>query len=141
MATISKENTQIDYHKTIGELSSILSKHGATQISIDYQDGLPIGLDFAIKIEGQIFLFQLPCNWPGVLDKLKLSTLPKSKQTRDQAIRVGWRIIKDWVVAQLALIDSGAASTLQAFLPCVKLNDGQTFFEKVSSGKINNLLN
>lgn len=43
------------------------------------------------------------------------------------------RIVKDWVRAQLALIESGQATLPQLFLPHAVRADGRTLFEVVAA--------
>jgi hypothetical protein len=46
---------------------------------------------------------------------------------------VAWRIVKDWVEVQLALIESGQATLPQLFLPHAVRADGRTLFEVVAA--------
>jgi hypothetical protein len=46
-----------------------------------------------------------------------------------QAERVSWRILKDWVEAQLALIESGQAEMGQVFMPYAMNDQGRTMYE------------
>src|SRR5438552_18436509 len=43
-----------------------------------------------------------------------------------QAVRVEWRIVKDWVEAQLALIETRMVTAQQVFLPYAIMRDGRT---------------
>lgn len=52
-----------------------------------------------------------------------------------QAVRVAWRIVKDWVVAQMALVDTGMVKTEEVFLPYLVTGNGQTLFQKLSNDK------
>ncbi len=48
-----------------------------------------------------------------------------------QAVRTAWRIVKDWVEAQMALVETKMASTTEVFLPYAIGRDGKTMFQKV----------
>ena len=48
-----------------------------------------------------------------------------------QAKRVAWRIVKDWVEAQMALLDTTMMSLDQIFLPYMLLTPEQTVYERV----------
>ena len=48
---------------------------------------------------------------------------------REQAERVAWRIVKDWVEAQMAILESEMVQIDEIFLPYMVNNDGQTLFE------------
>jgi hypothetical protein len=43
--------------------------------------------------------------------------VPSSKRNMQQAARVAWRIIKDWIEAQLALVESNQAVMAEVFFP------------------------
>lgn len=131
--------TKISSIKTIGEISECLVKHGVKKIVTDYDDeGLATGLTFWITVEGKELYFALPCNWQGVLNAMeKDRKIPRSALTKEQAIRVSWRILKDWVEAQMAIVEAQIASTAQVFLPYTIARDGgETLYEKLMSGKI-----
>jgi hypothetical protein len=46
-----------------------------------------------------------------------------------QASRVAWRIIKDWVDAQLAIIETEMVTLEQVFLPYMQVKDNKTLYE------------
>jgi hypothetical protein len=122
--------TSIDTHKTGAEISSLLAKHGASAIATFYSDGVPSGIGFAIMTEQGARDFKLPANTDGVLAKLKSSrAVPTKLKTREQAARVAWRILKDWVEAQLAIIEAGMVALDVVMLPYMVNSTGQTFGE------------
>jgi len=41
----------------------------------------------------------------SILEIQKDPKVPRSKCTDEQALRVSWRIIKDWVKAQMAIVE------------------------------------
>jgi hypothetical protein len=47
-------------------------------------------------------------------------------QWRDQAVRTAWRIVKDWVEAQMALVETQMVTTAEVFLPYAVMKDGRT---------------
>lgn len=134
--------TKIDPSKTIGEISQCLVRHGARKIVTDYDEsGLAIGITFSIELNGQPILFSLPCNWPGVLLALEQDkSVARSFCTKEQAIRVSWRIIKDWVEAQMAIVQAQLASVVEVFLPYAVTNTGETFYQRVKGGETQLLL-
>jgi len=69
---------------------------------------------------------RLPCNFDGVFKALA----NEYAESRAQARRVAWRIVKNWIEAQMALIEAGQASLIQVFLPYAVTQDGPTMFEK-----------
>lgn len=60
----------------------------------------------------------------------------KKRATRTPVIdkyadeRVAWRIVKDWVEAQMALIESGLAELPEVFLPYAVKPDGRTVYDE-----------
>jgi hypothetical protein len=51
------------------------------------------------------------------------------RKIREQAEWVSWRILKDWVEAQMALVESGQAEAAQVFMPYATRQDGQTMWQ------------
>lgn len=49
--------------------------------------------------------------------------------------KYGWRIIKDWLQAQLAIITIGMAKIEQVFLPYAQMKNGVTFYDTLRSSK------
>lgn len=120
---IKNYTTRISAAKTIAEIQEILVKHGASRIVIDYDDaGHAQGVMFAIKDVGH---FSLPCRIDGVWNVFK-----KQKVNGDyaQAEKTAWRNVKDWISAQIALIESEQASFEEVMLPYM-LNHGRTLYD------------
>jgi hypothetical protein len=129
--------TQINAGKSAAEVQDILAKGGAKSVSIDYNDrGEPDALTFTIIYLEAPIHFRLPCNVDGVYKALcGAKGVPYSKQTKEQARRVAWRIIKDWVEAQLAIVQSRQAQLTEVFLPYVVAENGQTMFQAFTESK------
>lgn len=53
------------------------------------------------------------------------------KATAEQAERTAWKCLKDWVDAQMALIQIGMASMDQIFLPYVINKGGKILYDTV----------
>src|ERR1035441_4534579 len=107
--------TKIDAFKTISEISQLLAKAGASAVMHDYDDnGAIVALSFKIKLNDQSIAFRLPTDWRPVLQVLeKQGGVPRSLQTKDQALRVAWRITKSWIEAQVAFIETMMVTTAQ----------------------------
>ncbi len=109
--------TKIDAYDTLGSIQKNLVRHGAKRILTDYDDrGRIISLSFVVEASGQMIPIQLPAN----IDKV-LSVLHRQKVNCDweQAERVAWRIIKDWVEAQMAILETEMVNMDEIFLPYV----------------------
>lgn len=126
--------TKIDAVKTVGEIQEILAKHGAQSVSIDFVDRLPVAVTFLINLNNDLIAFRLPSNHIGVYKTLcKDNKIENRYKTQEQARRVAWRIVKDWVEAQMAVIEAGLATLPEVFLPYAVVNaSGQTVYESVS---------
>ena len=44
-------------------------------------------------------------------------------------VRVAWRILKDWVAAQLAIVETEMVSLDEVMLPYLRSDDGRTLYE------------
>lgn len=130
--------TKIDAYKTIGEIQQLLAKHGAKRIVIEnnIENGNPIALGFQVDWNGKEHGFSLPCNFVGVLNAMKKSKVPNNLCNENQALRVGWRIIKDWTEAQMALKEADIASLPEIFLPYIVTENGETLFHRMNNGNL-----
>ena len=127
--------------KSIGQIQGNLVAHGASAIMINYgSDKEPESLSFIIPTPQGDIPFRLPANIKKV-EAILLNMRARKPETwqRDygqvmgkiqkQASRVAWRIIKDWVDAQLAIIESDMVTLEQVFLPYMQVKDNQTLYE------------
>lgn len=126
--------TKIDPAKTVAEIQAMLGAKGAKSVSAQYVEGEVAAIFFSIDIHEQPVNFRLPCNWEGVLRCFKGDRqVPRSSETKEQAQRTAWRIVKDWVEAQLAIIESGQAEMAEVFLPYAMTSNGQTCYQLMAS--------
>jgi len=82
----------------------------------------------------------LPANIEAVKRILKKQALTGKIPRRyaddiDQATRTAWRILKDWLLAQSALIETGMATVEQVFLPYAQNASGLTLYEALIEKK------
>src|SRR5690348_12500 len=128
--------TSIEAHKTISEIEQLLAKAGASAILTEFDDtGNIVALSFKMKLGDQEISFRLPTDWRPVLETLRQQKRRNSriKATEDQARKTSWRITKDWVKAQLAIIESHMVTTAQVFLPYAVTTTGQSVYEYIGS--------
>lgn len=119
--------TKVDVYTTLGEIQGQLVKHGAKKIMQDYDEQCRItALTFMISTPAGYRGIRLPANVDAVH---KVLTRQKVKCDRAQAERVAWRIIKDWVEAQMAILESEMVQMDEIFLPYMVNDNGQTLFE------------
>lgn len=128
--------TQVESPKSIAEITAILSNFGARTITTDYdENGFVSGIAFIIMLEGAPLAIKLPVNVDGVYKTLCAAKgVPNSKRTREQARRVAWRILKDWLEAQLALFQVGQAEIGQVLMPYAVDSEGRTAYQIFRDG-------
>ena len=126
--------TSIACEKTIMEIQKCLVKHGATKIVTDYTDQTPIAVTFCLILNGNLVAFSLPANYSGVLKSMKSdSKIPRRLLTDEQALKVSWRIIKNWVEAQMAIVEAKLADVAEVFLPYAITKNGITLYKEIES--------
>lgn len=123
--------TSIKTEKTSSEIQQKLVKAKAQAILIEYDpDAIMCALSFRIGTPHGVIFFRLPANMDGVYNCLKRdSDVPRKLKTKEQAARVAWRILKDWVEAQLAIVDAEMASITEVFLPYAQTANGETVYQ------------
>jgi hypothetical protein len=115
--------TSISVEKTMMEIEGILAKNGATHIYKMYNNkGVPVALAFKAVVADQMIAFKLPMEEEKILVVFKNAVHKKELPSKyfndmDQARRTGWRIIKDWISAQMALLEIRVAKFEEIFLP------------------------
>lgn len=119
--------TKVDVYTTTGAIQDQLVKHGARKIMQDYDDnGRIVALSFLVDTPAGPRGIRLPANVDAVHAVLARQ---KVKCDREQAERVAWRIVKDWVEAQMAILESEMVQIDEIFLPYMVGNGGQTLFQ------------
>lgn len=126
--------TKVPVVRSIQEIQKALVKAGASSIMQDYDiDGAISAIAFKIRLNGTDISFRLPCETSRVLEVMKHDGTPRSLLTKAHAQRVAWRIIKDWVEAQMAIVQTNMVTLPQVFLPYAVSKDGTTLYEIVAS--------
>jgi hypothetical protein len=122
--------TKIDPDKTCAEIAKILSKHGAQAVMTEYdpKNQLISALSFKIAFGEKQIAFRLPADWRPVQRVLQEQGV---KADQMMAVRVSWRILKDWVEAQMALVETQMVTTQQVFLPYAIMPSGKTLAEHI----------
>ena len=126
--------TKVPVNRTMAQIQDKLAKAGARGILCEYDtSGEPSQITFSIETPQGVVYFKLPANVQGVSKVLSDQNKYKDES---HARRVAWRILKDWVEAQLAIIEAGMAELSQVFLPYAQTGTGETFYEVVKSDKL-----
>lgn len=132
--------TTIDVNKTASEIHGLLVRGKASAIMNEYEDGVLSSIAFRMETKHGVIHYKLPANIRGVMMAMQRNKkVPRNKCNMEQAARVGWRIVKDWVSAQLAIIESEMAEAPQIFLPYAVTGTGQTVYERFDKGGVGTL--
>lgn len=122
--------TKIDAARTAGEIQAILAKAGASGVAMEYADGEPAALGFTMLTQFGPRQFVLPCNVERVQAVLRRQRVPQAMWSIEQARRVAWRILKSWVEAQLAIIQTEMVTLDVVMLPYMRTDDGRSVSEQ-----------
>lgn len=126
--------TSIDPERTVGEITGLLVRGGAQRVSLDYREGQVSAISFVMPNAFGDRPFRVPARIEAIQATLarqhRAGKVERRHTTREQAARVGWRIVKDWLEAQLALVESGMASLDEVMLPYLLPDrSGKTMYE------------
>lgn len=107
--------------RTISQIQKILVNHGADAIVMRYTDKKPSAISFTLTGPHGPHAFTLPADVTAVqkiLDRQwSRKQIGRANATADQAERTAWRIVKDWLEAQLALVEAHMATLEMVMLP------------------------
>lgn len=133
--------TKVPVEKSMGEVIGALTRRGVTRISTVFTDeGAPSGIAFTMKTEYGFREFELPVRVEGVLRAMTADkSIARSQCVPEQAARVAWRIAKDWLEAQSALIDAELASLDEVMLPYMVNAQGRTAYSLMREGAMKEL--
>jgi hypothetical protein len=122
--------TTVPVTRTIGQVQGLLVEAGARSIVSDYDEaGRPVGIRFVVETFNGPRGFTLPINASRVEAVLKRQKVPPRYLTPEHAERVAWRIVKDWLEAQLAIIRTEMVTLDQVMLPYMHTTGGPTVYE------------
>ena len=128
------KTTSIDVYKSLGEIQGALASHGARKIMVDYDGtGQPTGVMFGIDTQEGPRGFCLPANVAGVRE---VFSRQKVKAQAGQAERTAWRNVRDWVMAQMAIIGAGQVEMEEVFLPYLTDGRGGTLYQLYKGGHL-----
>ena len=134
---IKNYTTDIEASKTVGEIQSYLAEQGVSNIGISYENKKPVAITFTVDIGN---IKNVPVRMPAraasaelILKEMKARRGNKmtTKPDYDQACRVAWRLILDWVKVQMSMVYLGQAEMAEIFMPYITDENGQTLFERM----------
>lgn len=130
---IANYTTSIKTEKTVSEIQAMLARAGALQVLLDFDGSLVSAISFRLEHAGVMVSFRLPANISNIYVVLQRDdNVPRRLKTIEQAARVAWRIIKDWLRAQLAIVEAEQAEMVEVFLPYAQNPEtGQTLYRQL----------
>lgn len=122
--------TTIAASKTVAEMQAMLAKAGAARVAVAYEDGSAVAVTFELRTPHGDRVFTLPVDVDAMhrlLARQRRSNT-KVKDTREQAERVAWRVMKDWLAAQLAIVETQMVALDQVMLPYLHVDGDRTLY-------------
>jgi len=141
---LANYTTEVSAKKSMDEIQGMLTAHGARKILTEYDGaGEPQALSFIIATPKGDLPSTLPSNIARVEavliaqrksmpEKWHRNYEPTMQRIHEQAIRVGWRILKDWIRAQMAILETEMVKLEQIFLPYLVTPSGKSLYEALS---------
>lgn len=136
---IKNYTTTKDAFESVGEIQAMLARRGAQRLMVEYgPDQRVVSVSFTISTPGGIQAVRLPSNVDATLEVLRRQKKTNSKviATYDQAERVSWRILRDWLDAQLAILETEMVTIDQVLLPYFVDRSGRSVYELYGSGQL-----
>lgn len=127
---LANHTTQVSASKTAAEVQQMLVRGGASAIATQYEGGRATSVAFEVATSYGPRSFVLPVNVERVFQVLCRDQVPPKFRTREQAERVAWRILRDWIRAQLAIVSTEMVLLEQVMLPYMRTPDGSTVYER-----------
>ena len=127
--------TKVPAERTVGEVMNILAQKGALEIIIVYDaERQPCGLKWRMETRHGPLAYALPVNVEAVFNIMTEQRVMITNPTgrRDQARRTAWRILKDWIQAQMALLETNMVEMEEIFLPYI-LSGEQTLYQALQA--------
>ncbi len=135
--------TAVSASQTVSDIHKELAAHGARKVMFDYDDsGRVLAICFSIVTpEGERAV-----RLPGNADRVRMVLLQQKNDPKrrnrasidaspEQAERVAWRIVKDWLTTQLAILETEMVDVGQVFLPYFVGRNGQTLYDAYAAGQ------
>jgi hypothetical protein len=114
-------------------IQKTLAQHKAKQIIQEFgDDGRVHAISFSLEINGKLHAFRLPARIKSV-QRILYGDRGLTETQREQAYKTAWANNRDWITAQMALLDTGMVKPEEVFLPYMLVKNGITLFERYES--------
>ncbi len=127
--------TKVSAERTAADIIVLLTTKGAREILMEYDDENHISaLSFRVETPRGKLTFRLPVNVEAVRRTLSHQWgqgqgVERRQASPDHARNVAWRILKDWVEAQMALLETEMVEMEQIFLPYMQVERDRSLYE------------
>lgn len=131
--------------ESINKIKRLLIDFGASGIMEEYGASKNIsGIAFILDINGYKLPFRLPAKVKETFTWLRKKYSSKSRNDQElleQAERVCWKQMYEWVFIQLSLVELDQAEPLEVFFPYLfDKNKNETYYDKVVQNGLQKLL-
>lgn len=139
---IKNYTTKIQVEKTLGAINGKLMHAGAGSITtlFDPARRVPIGIEFSISTKHGERDFRLPARIEAVHrvlnEQYEEGYIERRFASREQAARVGWRILLDWLDAQLAILETEMVEVEELLLPWMVLDGERTAYQVLEERRL-----
>ncbi len=134
--------TTVAADKTANQIVAILASKKATNIMLEYDgSGNITGIKWRVDTAHGPLGYALPVNVEAVFQVLGRQGVMRfdGERRRKQSVKVAWRILKDWVEAQMALLETGMVTMEEVFLPYMLVGE-QRLYNYLEAGGFNQLM-
>ncbi len=120
---IKNYTSSISVDRSVSYIEKKLVQHGARDILKRFGgDGRITGICFNMAVNGLTVPFQLPSKTAACEKILRENLSPRArpethKKIKEQAERTSWKILSDWVEAQMAMIELAQVDFMEVFMP------------------------
>ena len=116
--------TGVPASRTASQVQALLVKAGARGVAYEYdKQGILTGMRFAVPTAYGLRTFRMPVDAQRTQAALERQKVDRRYRTLEHAEKVAWRIIKDWIEAQLAIIQSEMVTLDQVMFPYMEEPD------------------
>jgi hypothetical protein len=134
MSKILNYRTGVDASRSVAQIQAMLARHGVSKVLLEYarESETPVALSFTIKTAFGDRAFILPARIEAVERVLRgkrvAITDAGARALKAHAPRVAWRILKDWIEAQLAMVQAELTSIEEVMLPYMRVSAEETLY-------------
>lgn len=122
--------TKVNAFRTVNEIQQILIGAKARAVLIEYDDeGVPTSISFKVDTKHGLMSFRMSSHADGVYAVMQNENVDKKYKTLERSHWIAWRIVKDWIEAEMARINSGQAEMAEVFLAYAQNEAGTTIYD------------